>query len=200
MQQPFWRLPVCSEPPAAPNIPPRQPEKPFARAVRFSGCFILQAACTFKLKGNHDRHRPVYLSGHLDSADQIRHENRQASVPPLSTRQPPRGKMGRILGIYAGDGLGVGLLGGGSGRRPNLCSTNVQAGRDYGLCDAGAVEESHEGKCGEFKKKMRLFHLKKMFLFPLKKIVSYSMGTSFNFLILLHYQMIYMYILLFQNK
>ena len=49
MQQPFWRLPVCSEPPAAPNIPPRQPEKPFARADCFSGCFILQATYTFML-------------------------------------------------------------------------------------------------------------------------------------------------------
>ena len=153
MQQPFWRLPVCREPPAAPNIPPRQPEKPFARAVRFSGCFILQAACTFKLKGNHDRHRSVYLSAHLDSTDQIRHENRQASVPPFPPRQSPRGKMGRVLGIYAGDGLGVGLLDGGSGRRPYLCGTNVQAGGDYGLCNAGAVEESHEGKCGQFEKK-----------------------------------------------
>ena len=140
MQQPFWRLPVCSEPPAAPNIPPRQPEKTFARTVRFPGCFILQAACTFEPKGNHDRHRPVYLSGHLDSAGQIRHENRQVSVPPFPTRQPPCGTVGFVLGIYAGDGLGVDLLGGGSGRRPNLCSTNVQAGGDYGLCDAGAVE------------------------------------------------------------
>ena len=32
-----------------------------------------------------------------------------------------------------------------------------------------------------------------MFLFPLKKIVSYSMGTNFNFLILLHCRMIYIY-------
>ena len=30
---------------------------------------------------NHDCHRAVYLSGHLDSADQIRHENRRVSVP-----------------------------------------------------------------------------------------------------------------------
>ena len=44
------------------------------------------------------------------------------------------------------------------------------------------------------------FSFKKMFLFPLRKIVSYSMGTSFNFLILLHCRMIYMYILLFQKK
>ena len=44
------------------------------------------------------------------------------------------------------------------------------------------------------------FSFKKMFLFPLKKIVSYSMGMNFNFLILLHYQMIYMYILLFPLK
>lgn len=144
MQQPFWRLPICSEPPAAPNIPPRQPEKPFARA----GCFILQAACTFKLKGNHDRHRAVYLSDHLDSADQICHENRRVSVPPFPTRHPPYGTVGCIFGVYAGDGLGVGFLGGGSGRRPRLCGTNVQAGGGYGLCDAGAVEESHEGKCG----------------------------------------------------
>ena len=140
MRQPFWRLPVCSEPPAAPNIPPRQPEKPFARADRFSGCFILQAACTLKLKDNHDRHRPVYFSDYLDSADQVRHENRRVSVPPFPTRQSPCGKMGCVLGIYAGDGLGVGLLDGGSGRRPNLCGRNVQASGDYGLCDAGAVE------------------------------------------------------------
>ena len=138
---------------AAPDIPPRQPEKPFALAGCFSGCFILQAACTFKLKGNHDRHRAVYLSNYLDSADQIRHENRQVSVPPLSTRQPPCGTVGRVLGVYAGDGLGVGLLDGGSGRRPHLCGRNVQAGGDYGLCNAGAVEESHEGKCGQFEKK-----------------------------------------------
>ena len=52
MQQPFWRLPVCREPPAAPNIPPRQPEKPFARADRFSGCFIFQAACTYQHRNN----------------------------------------------------------------------------------------------------------------------------------------------------
>ena len=147
MRQPFWSLPICSEPPAAHNIPPRQPEKPFARADRFSGCLVLQAARTFKLRGNHDRHRPVYLSSHLDSADQICHENRQVPVPPLPPRHPPCGKMGGVLGIYAGDGLGVDLLGGGSGRRPNLCSTNVQAGGDYGLCDAGAVEKSHERKC-----------------------------------------------------
>lgn len=37
------------------------------------------------------------------------------------------------------------------------------------------------------------FSFKKMFLFPLRKIVSYSMGTSFNFLILLHCRMIYIY-------
>ena len=121
MQQPFWRLPICNEPPATPNIPPRQPEKPFARADRFSGCFILQAACTFKLKSNHDRHRAVYFSDHLDSADQIRYENRQVSVPPLPTRQPPRGTVGHILGIYAGDGLGVGLLDGGSGTGSPIC-------------------------------------------------------------------------------
>ena len=61
---------------------------------------------------------------------------------------PPCGTVGRVLGIYAGDGLGVGLLDGGSGRRPYLCGTNVQAGGDYGLCNAGAMEKSHEGKCG----------------------------------------------------
>lgn len=27
-----------------PDIPPRQPEKPFARADRFSGCLVFQAA------------------------------------------------------------------------------------------------------------------------------------------------------------
>jgi len=129
MQQPFWRLPVCSEPPAVHNIPPRQPEKPFARAVRFSGCFILQAACTFKLKGNHDRHCSVYFSDHLDSADQVCHENRQVSVPPFPTRQSPCGKMGCIFGIYAGDGLGVCFLGGGSGRRSPIYGGNVPAGR-----------------------------------------------------------------------
>ena len=61
---------------------------------------------------------------------------------------PRAERWGAFLGIYAGDGLGVGLLDGGSGRRPYLCGTNVQAGGDYGLCNAGAVEESHEGKCG----------------------------------------------------
>lgn len=98
MQQPFWRLPVCSEPPAVHNIPPRQPEKPFARAVRFSGCFILQAACTFKLKGNHDRHCSVYFSDHLDSADQVCHENRQVSVPPFPTN-PRAEKWGAFWGF-----------------------------------------------------------------------------------------------------
>ena len=37
---------------AASNIPPRQPEKPFARADRFSGCLVFQAACTYQHRNN----------------------------------------------------------------------------------------------------------------------------------------------------
>ena len=82
---------------------------------------------------NDDSHNPVHFSIHLDLPDQTCNGYRQVSVPPFPPRQSTCGKKGYVLGIYAGDGLGVCFLGGGSGRRPYLCGTNVQAGGDYGL-------------------------------------------------------------------
>ena len=181
MRQPFWSLPICSEPPAAPNIPPRQPEKPFARAVRFSGCFILQAACTFKLKGNHDRHRAVYLSDHLDSADQIRPDNPRAEK--WGAFWGFMLAMGWVFVYWTVEAVIVRIY------AAEMC-------KQAGITVYVAPEQwrSLTKESADNLRKNAPFSFKKMFLFPLKKIVSYSMDTSFNFLILLHCRMIYIYI------
>ena len=43
-----------------PDIPPRQPEKPFARADRFSGCLVFQAACTYQHWNNPCLPQTIY--------------------------------------------------------------------------------------------------------------------------------------------